>query len=199
MAFILGEFSSVSFKGSKGDNLNSVYKEHFSNKVNSHMTVPPLDTYFNPVNDKQSNEYHHQYGNLICLNRKLNIKEKKIIDHDFTRRLLINNDINCYNQNQSQGSILNESPSPDHTINFEELNKMAFTISQEVTRYNQINIALNSLCIVLNNYCYLQYIWGKSKTHLAGWRSIVHIIYIHEIPGNAKGPFGRMETEKLMN
>lgn len=114
--------SSVSFKDSKGNNLNSVYEEKGSNKVNFHVAIPSLYSYFDLLNKKSDED--NQYGNLISFSSKLNTENE--VD-DFTSKAMNNSDMNCYDQNQCQDDILNESPPPDPTINFEELNRLAFT------------------------------------------------------------------------
>ena len=44
------------------------------NKVNPHMTIPPLDCYFN-TQKRKSNE-HNQHENLVSFNRKFNNETK---------------------------------------------------------------------------------------------------------------------------
>ncbi|KAI9077130.1 hypothetical protein K1719_040952 [Acacia pycnantha] len=95
--------SSVSFKGSKGDSLSSVYSS------------------FDTLNTKSNED--NQYDNLISFNREFHFANKT--DH-FTSKVLTSSDMYCYSRNQSQDGILNETP-PDPTINFEELNKLAST------------------------------------------------------------------------
>ncbi|KAF7823425.1 NAC domain-containing protein 68 [Senna tora] len=88
--FPIQNISGLSFRGSKGKSFNSVYEED-SSKVNSHITIPSLESYFNPLNTKSYDD-DDQYGNLICFNRKPSIDNK--IDQGFN--------MNCNNQNQPQ-------------------------------------------------------------------------------------------------
>lgn len=106
-------------RGSKGNNLTSVYEDSFS-KVNSQMTVPSWDSYFNPLKRKSNED--DQCENLISFNSKFNIENK--IDESLNK-VLTKRDLNCYNQNQSQDDIFNGSP-PEPSINFQELNELAF-------------------------------------------------------------------------
>ncbi|KAJ1425986.1 NAC domain [Sesbania bispinosa] len=110
--------SSLSFKGSKGNNLASIYEDGF-NKVHSQTTIPSLDSYFNPL--RKSNEDDH-YENLISFNRKFNTENK--IDES-PSKVLTSRELNCYNQNQYQVDIFSGNP-PD-LIKFQELNEITFT------------------------------------------------------------------------
>ncbi|WJX74223.1 hypothetical protein P8452_57897 [Trifolium repens] len=61
---------SLSFDGSKGNNLTSDYEEGF-NKVNSQTSIPSLECYFNPLKRK-SIEDDDQFENLISFNSRFN-------------------------------------------------------------------------------------------------------------------------------
>lgn len=87
--------SSVSFKGSKGDSLNSVC------------------SYFDALNTKSSED--NQYENLISFNGDLNVENK--ID-PFTAKVLTRSGMKLCSRNQSHDGILKGSPPPDPTINF---------------------------------------------------------------------------------
>lgn len=116
--------SSLSFKGSKCNNLASVYEEGF-NKVNSQTTISSLDGYFDPL--KRKSDEGDEYENLISFNRKFNT-ENKI--EGSPSKVLANRELNCY---QSQYDNFNGSPQ-DPSINFsQELDELTFT-----GRYPQI-------------------------------------------------------------
>ncbi|CAK8536279.1 unnamed protein product [Lathyrus sativus] len=66
--------SSLSFKGMRSNNLNSVYEETFD-KMNSQTTLPSLECYFNPMKRK-FNEDDEQLENLISFNSKFNMENK---------------------------------------------------------------------------------------------------------------------------
>ncbi|XP_004487133.1 NAC transcription factor NAM-2 [Cicer arietinum] len=105
--------SSLSFKGSKGNNLTSEYEEG-SNKVNSQTAIPSLECYFNPLKRK-SNEDDDQFENLISFTSKFNTENK--IDKSFNK-VLTNRELNCY-------EIFNGS-TPNPSIDFQELNELNF-------------------------------------------------------------------------
>nr|QSD99853.1 NAC family transcription factor [Melilotus albus] len=61
--------SSMSFNGSKCNNLTSVYEEGF-NKVSSQTTIiPSLECYFNPLKGKSNEDDDDQFENLISFNK----------------------------------------------------------------------------------------------------------------------------------
>ncbi|CAJ1955990.1 unnamed protein product [Sphenostylis stenocarpa] len=111
---------NMSFKGCKATNLVSVYEDSFT-KVNSQMTIPSLDSYFNPLTRKSNED--EQFGNLISFNRKFNTENKM---DESSSKVLTSREVNCYNQNQSEDDIFSGN-SPDTGINFQELNELAFT------------------------------------------------------------------------
>jgi len=111
---------NMSFKGCKGANLVSVLEDGFT-KVNSQVTFPSLDSYFNPLTRKANED--EQYGNLISFNRKFNTENKM---DESPSRVLASRELNCYNQNQSQDDIFSGNL-PDTGINFQELNDLVFT------------------------------------------------------------------------
>ncbi|KAG5114690.1 hypothetical protein JHK82_037959 [Glycine max] len=111
---------NLSFKGCKGNNVVSVYEDDFT-KVNSQATIPSLESYFNPLTRKSSED--EQYENLISFNRKFNTENRM---DGSTSKVLTSRELNCYNQNQSQDDIFNVNP-PDPSINFQELNELDFS------------------------------------------------------------------------
>ncbi|WVZ00937.1 hypothetical protein V8G54_027006 [Vigna mungo] len=111
---------NMSFKGCKGTNLVSVFEDGLT-KVNSQMTFPSLDSYFNPLTRKSNED--EQYGNLISFNRKFNAEDKM---DESPSRVLASRELNCYNQNQSEDDIFSGNP-PDTGINYQELNDLVFT------------------------------------------------------------------------
>ncbi|KAK7272127.1 hypothetical protein RJT34_28544 [Clitoria ternatea] len=110
--------SNLIFKECKGKNLASVYEDGFI-EVNPQRTIPSFDSYFNQLTRKSNED--EQCENLISFDRNT---ENKM--DESPSKVLTSRELNCYNQNQSQDSIFNGN-SPDPSINFQELNQLAFT------------------------------------------------------------------------
>ncbi|KAJ7980974.1 NAC domain-containing protein [Quillaja saponaria] len=115
----IGNMTSLSFKGSKGNNFTSAHEDDF-NKMNSQITLTSLDSYFDPEQVILTEENH--YGNVFSINKKIKIEDNN--DDLLPSKVVGNNIANWYNQNQSQDAIC-DIHSSDPIINFQGPDELA--------------------------------------------------------------------------